>query len=100
MNRTPIVGLKKFRFDDRAVHSMLSRTPDGTLLPFFLLNGSGTIPAFCALACSLHPKTEGLWLTNNFDDFDDFNNRCAHQNRHARLRRVRAYEVDGSAHDS
>ena len=60
MNRTPIVGLKKFRFDDRAVHSMLSRTPDDTLLPFFLLNGSGTILAFCTLAYSLHPKTEGL----------------------------------------
>ena len=79
---------------------MPSRTPDGILFPFFLLNGSGMILAFGALACSLHLKTEGLCLTNNFDDFDDFNNQGTHQNRRARLYRVRAYEVDGSAHDS
>ena len=30
------------------------------LFPFFLLNGSGMILAFGALACSLHLKTEGL----------------------------------------
>ena len=60
MNRIPIVGLKKFRVDDRAVRSMPSRTPDGILFPFFLLNGSGMILAFGALACSLYPKTEGL----------------------------------------
>ena len=60
MNRTPIVGLKKFRFDDRAVRFMPSRTPDGILFPFFPLNGSGMILAFGALACSLHLKTEGL----------------------------------------
>jgi len=39
---------------------MPSRTPDGILFPFFLLNGSGMILAFGALACSLHLKTEGL----------------------------------------
>ena len=52
------------------------------------------ILAFGALACSLHLKTEGLRLTNNFDDFDDFNNQGTHHNRHARLHHATANTID------
>ena len=60
MNRTPIVGLKKFRFrrSGGTVHAF--EDTRWYSFPFFLLNGSGMILAFGTLACSLHLKTEGL----------------------------------------
>ncbi len=61
MNRTPD------RWTEEIQISMIGRYGSclrGHLMvfffPFFLLNGSGMILAFGALACSLHLKTEGL----------------------------------------